>query len=340
MNEISLQEIKQWYATGKEKSLSGRWLPFSRIKPLLGELSVDFEISQIGLSINKTPIHKIQMGRGSVKVLIWTQMHGNESTGTKALFDLFNLFKETSDESSVQNKILSQCTITCIPMLNPDGAEAYTRVNAADVDLNRDAVDLKSPESQLLRAVIEEVKPDYCFNLHDQRTIFTVGDTLEPATLSFLAPSVDVSRKITQGRKETMRVIVAMNQIAQQLIEAGHAKDDYLRDEVRYYNFVALLSGLSYLSEDVVYSHETYFEIPNNTKNYLDIIYRNIFIEGELATIDVGVLFKEKLINDKVVFNPEIEVVGDLSGYGANEIIDNEGFKVSDRSSLKKIIKK
>ena len=52
-------------------------------------------------------------------------------------------------------------------MVNPDGAKLYTRVNANEVDLNRDSVNLSQPESKVLRNVFEEFKPDYCFNLHD-----------------------------------------------------------------------------------------------------------------------------------------------------------------------------
>ena len=60
-------------------------------------------------------------------------------------------------------------------MLNPDGAEAYTRVNAQGIDLNRDVIDVKALESQVLQQVLKKVNPQYCFNLHDQRTIFSVA---------------------------------------------------------------------------------------------------------------------------------------------------------------------
>ena len=43
-----------------------------------------------------------------------------------------------------------------------------------NIDLNRDAVDRKAKESKLLRRILEEFQPDFCFNLHDQRTIFGV----------------------------------------------------------------------------------------------------------------------------------------------------------------------
>ena len=65
-------------------------------------------------------------------------MHGNESTTTKAVIDLVNLLIKNYDSDSVTN-LLNRCTLHIIPMLNPDGADAYTRVNANSVDLNRDA---------------------------------------------------------------------------------------------------------------------------------------------------------------------------------------------------------
>ena len=369
MKEIALHKIKEWYTENKEKSLHGRWIPFSKIHPLLKKLQHPFKVSKIGLSEKKESIYKVQIGHGKIPVLIWSQMHGNESTGTKALFDLFKLFAKPLAFEPIVSQILNACTITFIPMLNPDGAEAYTRVNGKNVDLNRDAVDLASAESQLLHTILQEINPHYCFNLHDQRTIFTVGDTKKPATLSFLAPSINESREITQGRKETMCVIVAINELVQQLIpghvgrytdefyptatgdnfqkaghntiliEAGHAANDYDREVVRYYNFIALLKGLCFISDLKKGSHELYFDIPNNTKYYLDIIYKNIFVENESEKVSVGVLFKEQLNDEKIHFKPEIEIVGDLKLYNANTVIDKEGVNVLDRKQLKEIIK-
>ncbi len=369
MNTADLHKIKDWYQDGKEEALHGRWLPFLKIEPLLKKLKAPFQLTKIGASTEQRPIYKVEIGTGKMRILIWSQMHGNESTGTKVVFDLFNLLSNPLALEPMVNKLLQQCTITIIPMLNPDGAAAYTRVNAAAIDLNRDAIALKSPESRVLRAVLESIQPAYCFNLHDQRTIFTVGDTKKPATLSFLAPSTAISREVTEGRKETMRVIVAMNQTLQQLIpgqigrytdefyptatgdnfqkegyntvliEAGHAQDDYDREQVRYYNFVSLLTGLLFLSDKIALPYKPYFDIPNNTKFYLDIIYRAIYIEEDDEMVDVGVLFKEQLINSEIVFNPEIEVVGDLKLYNANTIVEKKGMKVLNMKHLKKIIK-
>jgi len=108
---------------------------------------------------------------------MWSQMHGNESTTTKAVIDLLNYLKHDSVNAL---EIANQCTLKIIPILNPDGARDYTRVNANQIDLNRDAQDLTQPESRILKEEYDYFRPDFCFNLHDQRTIFNVGKTNKP----------------------------------------------------------------------------------------------------------------------------------------------------------------
>ena len=136
-------------------------------------------------------------------------MHGNESTTTKALFDLFN-FLDSDAEEVIKWK--SKFTFHFIPMLNPDGAEFYTRENANQIDLNRDFIALSQPESQLLMRVFNEIQPDFCFNLHDQRTIFGAGQTKNPATVSFLAPSYNDKKEINEVRLKAINLIASLNE--------------------------------------------------------------------------------------------------------------------------------
>ena len=49
-----------------------------------------YEIKEIGLSVNGESIKTVRIGSGKIKILIWSQMHGNESTSTKSLLDLIN----------------------------------------------------------------------------------------------------------------------------------------------------------------------------------------------------------------------------------------------------------
>ncbi len=214
---MTVKELKQLFLKYKEQNLSGRYINNNHVLPIIESLRLNLEIEEIGKSVLNKPIFSFLIGKGDKKILIWSQMHGNESTTTKSVFDLLNtLLNETN---KYVNEILSSCTICIIPILNPDGAEAYTRLNANNVDLNRDAQNLSQPESRILRDMFKQFKPDYCFNLHGQRTIFSAGNTKHPATVSFLAPAQDTACTITETRKKAMELILAMNTNLQEQIK-------------------------------------------------------------------------------------------------------------------------
>jgi len=368
MDQPDISDILNWHSKNKEPALFGRRIIFDMIAPILKSLPNSYHIDQIGESFGKIPIYKVSIGEGKTKVLLWSQMHGNESTGTKAMFDLFQFFGNTHKISALANAILKECTLVFIPLLNPDGAIVYTRKNGQDIDLNRDAVALKAPESVILNKVLKEFNPQFCFNLHDQRTIFSVGVDRKPATISFLAPSEDEARTVTNSRKITMSVIAAMESMLQKLIpnqvgrytdefyptatgdnfqkaghhtiliEAGHFKDDYDREEVRKFNFVAMIVGLQHISLGNYTIYEPYFSIPNNEKQYLDLIYKNVFLSENNQNVDVGIIFKETLIENKVILKPSIEYVKDLSDYSANSYIDKMGKTFKNKDALGSLI--
>ena len=162
MKLISTAILENWYAVNFESKLKGRRILFEDIEPLIKNLSSKFKKEILGYSENKIPIYKISIGKGPNKVLSWSQMHGNESTGTKALFDLFNFFESTDIKlKSISDSILNNCTLQFIVLLNPDGAINFTRENANHIDLNRDAVAIKAIESKLLRSVLDEFNPKF-----------------------------------------------------------------------------------------------------------------------------------------------------------------------------------
>lgn len=338
MNILNSNYVKDSYDANKHHSISGRWITSSMINDYLHSFQNTFSIQQLGVSEEQRPIHKLIIGKGKKRIFIWTQMHGNESTGTKAVCDLLNYLKNTNDKFA--KAILSNCIIHIIPVLNPDGAEAYTRVNSKGIDLNRDAVDLSAIESQVLRNELDSIQPDFCFNLHDQRTIFGVQGTQNPATLSFLAPSEEESRKVTEGRIKTMNIIVAMNRLMQQmipnhigrytdefyptatgdnfqklgyptvLIESGHYPEDYERENVRKYTFMALLQGIYHIaSTNIFKEYDEYFEIPNNEKSFYDLIHRYSNKEDEVYQ------FEEILKDKKIIFEPKLVPNIDSTSY-------------------------
>ena len=207
--------LEELFFKYKEEALSHRYITNNHIEPLLKKLNSEFSVNVIGTSVNSASIYGVRIGSGPKKILIWSQMHGNESTTTKAVFDLLNSFFQNNDEFKY---ILEGCEICVIPMLNPDGAKSYTRLNANEVDLNRDAQDLSQPESVVLRAVFDDFKPDFCFNLHGQRTIYSAGESNKSATVSFLSPAQDADRMVTLNRKVAMEVISVMNDNLQEQI--------------------------------------------------------------------------------------------------------------------------
>jgi len=160
--------LEELFKQDKEETIQGRYLTLEHIQPLLDKLNTNNQVKLIGKSVLDKPIYSYQIGSGNTRIYLWSQMHGNESTTTKALFDFINVL---NSKTEFAEKLLNTFTFYCIPILNPDGAASYTRENANKIDLNRDSQNLTQPESNVLRKVFEDFKPHYCFNLHDQRTI-------------------------------------------------------------------------------------------------------------------------------------------------------------------------
>ena len=338
---MNLEAIFNQY---KEKSIEGRYITLDSIEKLLLHNSA-IESSVIGKSVLQKPIYQINIGSGPIKILMWSQMHGNESTTTKALFDFINFL--TYSEIGIQfQKHFSFCML---PMLNPDGAALYTRENANLVDLNRDAQHLSQPESKVLRNVFDDFQPDFCYNLHDQRTIYGTEGFNLPATVSFLAPSYNQACDINDVRTQAISVIVAMNTVLQNfipnqvgrfddsfnincvgdtfqnlnvptiLIEAGHFPKDFEREITRKYIFIAMVAGFQFLEskENNPNAVAEYLVIPENKVFFYDIIYRNVSINYDNKKIiaNIAIQNKEELVNDTVLFEAYIESIGDLKGY-------------------------
>ncbi len=344
------------FSQNLEINLKGRYITLNDIEPLLMKYNSDNQVQIIGKSVLGKPIYKYELGTGKTKVLLWSQMHGNESTTTKALFDFLNLL---NGNSKFSKELLNEFTFCCLPMLNPDGALLYTRENANNIDLNRDAQNLTQPESKLLISVFENFKPDYCYNLHDQRTIYGVGtDNIKPATVSFLAPAYNENRDINEGRAKAIKVIVAMNNILQEfipnqvgrfddsfnincvgdtfqffnvptiLIEAGHFQGDYDRELTRKFVFIALVEGLKKIYENDIVSNkiEEYMNIPHNKICFYDFIYKNVKINYDNNKIitNFALQFKEELIANQLVFNAYTAAIGDLEGFSGHFELDVE----------------
>lgn len=344
----------------QERSISGRYLTLNHIEPLLSRC----QTTVVGQSVLGKPIYQLLLGSGKTKIFMWSQMHGNESTTTKALFDFIHFLHSDTPESQT---LLNSFTFCLLPMVNPDGAAAYTRENANGVDLNRDAQNLTQPESVVLRQVFETFQPHYAYNLHDQRTIFGAGESGHPATVSFLAPAFNENRDMNETRVKAIDVIVAMNTCLQKVIpnqvgrfddgfnlncigdtfqslnvptilfEAGHFQNDYEREQTRKFIFMALLSGINYLNENDVVSNkiDDYLKIPQNKAVFYDFVYKNVKInyDGNEKNVNFAAQYKEVLKDNKVGFEARIAQIDHLENYFGHVTVDAQGEAYQDNES-------
>lgn len=306
----------------QEPKIQTKLFKHSDILPLLKEYknSFDIELDSIGASFEGKSIYKITLGQGKRPILFWSQMHGDEATATLALLDLIRFLgiKEPDSFSRLRQLILDQLSIHIIPMLNPDGAEVFKRRNAQDVDINRDAINLESPEARILLKVAKDIQPVFGFNLHDQSPYYTVGESSVQTRLAFLAPAYrEPKDSLNDNRANAMRLIAALNRQLQTIIpgEVARFADDYeprafgdlfqsmgistvlfesgscIDDSCKMYNrklhfglFVELLDLIArkqYLYEGL----QGYFDIPANKRNAYDILLKNITVNRKNKSI-------------------------------------------------------
>lgn len=354
-------DYEKLFEQNKEKSLHGRYITLDLIAPILTKFNTNNAVQIIGKSVCGEPIYCYKLGKGKTKILLWSQMHGNEGTTTKSLFDFLNVLHS---DSELARNLLATFTFCCIPMLNPDGAKLHTRENANEVDLNRDSQNLSQPESVILRKIFESFQPNFCYNLHDQRTIYGVGDTNKSATVSFLAPAYNEARDINESRLKAINLIAGINLVLQQyipdqvgrfddsfnlncvgdtfqslgvptvLFEAGHFQNDYLREETRKYIFIALVTSFSILYEnDIVINRiDDYLNISQNKVSFYDLLYKNIkiYYDGIKKITNFAAQYKEELIDGQICLKAYFIQVGDLENYFGHYEYDGHGSTYSD----------
>ena len=306
--------------------------------------------STLGYSVENRPILLSSFGSGKRKVLLWSQMHGNESTTTRALIQLF------SHLILKKSRLFDDLTIKVIYQLNPDGSAKYSRFNANGVDLNRDAIKNTQPESKLLISLFNEFKPHFCLNLHDQRSIYASGNTNIPALISFLAPSYNESKSINEIRKKSMSMIGKLYKTIKIdktwnvgrynddfnincfgdffmyqntptiLIEAGQHPNDFGRNLAVEEVYKCLLNFLKLFAyeNDLKCSTDIYLSIPENQNHLRDLEIVNIkCLKGKSNRIFIQ--FYEFLKEDKIYFYPKIEPTSSKKIHGSR-IIDFSKF--------------
>lgn len=363
------------YSKYKEPSLDNRRIKHADIQPLSLKLKNNpaYTVQKVGESIKGKNISLISIGSGDINVFLWSQMHGDEPTATQAIFDIFN-FLNSDDFKTEKEELLSKLTLHFLPMLNPDGAEVFSRRNALGIDINRDALMLQSPEGQILKRIRDSLDADFGFNLHDQSTYYNAERTPKPATISYLAPAYNYEKEINDVRGNAMKVIVFMNSIIQKyapgqvgrynddfeprafgdniqkwgtsaiLIESGGFKNDVEKQEIRKLNFVSILSACYTIAngnyKDIPV--EDYEKIPQNDRKLFDLKIERFTHEllGKDYILDIGINHLEVQDKNYDTFYNVGSIVekGDLSTFYGYETVDATGYRLIEGKVYPKIV--
>jgi len=320
-----------------------------------------FRVRVVGESAEGRPIRTISFGRGPISVLLWSQMHGDESTATMSLADLYALVARESNNRIVRT-ITEGLTVHTIPMLNPDGAQRFQRRNAQGIDINRDARSLSTPEARILKQVRDELEPDVGFNLHDQGIGTRVGSTDRGVAIALLSPPFGFSRAINDVRLRAMEIMGIMVQamdpfvgghIARYddtfnprafgdlitqwgtstiLVESGGWEDDPQKQYLRRVNFVALLAALESIATGSYQGVGTdaYQALPGNGRRIGDLLITGgtVVIPGlPPYPADLLVNYEEPLLESGGSFAD----IGDLAGVEARDTLALDGLFIHPR---------
>jgi len=339
----------------------------AEMRELVNRSSDLLAMTELGKSVEGRPIYQVSFGRGQKKVLLWSQMHGDESTATLALMDIFNMLVEDQGKESWVSEMLEQTSVFVIPMLNPDGAERIQRHTAVQIDMNRDARGLVTPEARLLREAQRRLKPAYGFNLHDQG-LSSVGVTPKVAALSLLAPALDEKRSTPPVRLRAMRISALITRALSQfigghiatyddayeprafgdgmqawgtstvLIESGHWPGDPDKLFVRKLNYIALLTAIRAIGNGSYQDTEMdwYRQLLPNGRMMYDVIIRGVELHngsaGWSGRVDIGLMYDPPLHKRSAREEPpavRCGEIGDLSLHGALEELDGTGRRMN-----------
>ncbi|MCH7397856.1 peptidase M14 [Belliella sp. DSM 107340] len=360
---IDVSNLEVAYEQFRQKELNQRRFKYESITDLITKRAPLFQFEEIGKSVENRPIYQLTTGKGDTKVMLWSQMHGNESTATMALFDLMNFMEGKEDAfTAVREKILSKITLRIIPVVNPDGMNQWKRRNTLDIDLNRDAASLTSPESKILKNARDTFSPHFGFNLHDQQIYYNVSQTEKPASISVLAPAYNFNTEVNDVREKAMQVIVGINNLLQEvipgqvgkyddafeprafgdnfqkwgtstiLIESGGMANDPEKQEIRKLNFMLLLHALTEIADEAYknYELEDYFSIPDNDLKLMDLIIKNLSLSQSdyPHQVDMGIRRREYETSEGYYNNGSIDDLGDLCVFYGYETLDASGLNV------------
>lgn len=362
---LEVSQLEQAYEENKEAAITHRRFKHADLQPLIEKHANSFKVEELGKSVEGKSISSLDWGNGPTKVMLWSQMHGNESTATMALFDLFNFLEASGDGfDELRTTLKENLHIKFIPMINPDGSDKFQRRNALDIDLNRDAISQISPEAIILKGARDSFEPEFGFNLHDQQIYYNVVNTPQQVTISVLAPGYNYERDVNDVRAKAMQIIVGMDKVLQQVIPNGVGKYDdsfeprafgdniqkwgtstiliesggYVGDPEKQYirklNFMIILNALEQIATKGYeqFTTEQYFAIPDNDLQMVDLKIEemNVEVEGKTFPVDLSIRRNETNAGDSYYVTGSVVDLGDMQVYFGFEEKDATGLNYQE----------
>lgn len=111
-----------------------------------------------------TPAPRAAALRRPTTLFVCTQ-HGNEPSGREACLQRLRDLAFTDDPELIAQ--LKEQTIMFVPSANPDGREADARGNSDGTDINRDHLNLVTPEARAVAGVVRDWQPEAVVDLHE-----------------------------------------------------------------------------------------------------------------------------------------------------------------------------
>ncbi len=229
-------------------------------------------VNEVGRSNANREIYQVEFGHGPLKVFMWSQMHGDEPTATSALIDMFS-YLQKEHKNDLVKKIADTMTIRAVPMLNPDGEEMYQRRNLQGIDINRDAVDLKTPEARLLKQLRDDWSPAIGFNLHNQGALTTVGRAPSQAAISLLVVYGDAAKTTSPGLERNTRLTSQIVLALQKFIPGHIARygDEYTATAFGD-NFTAWGTPVILIETGALYGKDEMFLVKMNFVAFMTVL--------------------------------------------------------------------
>ncbi len=222
--------------TGFEQNGGTEWTTHEQELEFLAavdKISDRVEIDVIGETAEGRPLHLVQLGfpkpvsaaqaRRQPTLMFVCSQHGNEPSGREACLKLLRDLAFTDDADLIAQ--LKDTTILFVPSANPDGRAANIRENSAGVDINRDHLNLETPEAQAMAAVVRDWQPELAMDLHEYGP--SVPVLYDDEVLILWPRNLNTDQKVHDAAHT-----LVVDHLEPKAEEAGYSADEYGQYEI------------------------------------------------------------------------------------------------------------